>query len=223
MRAALISQLLLALGRCRQRLFLLQDGFLPRLLDESRLNGVEVHVHLKLRRQIPIRVDGMHRAGVHTGRAINTLVRVDDQLIIQFVKACHRTNLHTVGELASRAFARDNMRHKPPFAWFCNATSNHCRKFARFFHPVAEGTPWLKLKDAFDCYGLLTAAALIYWPHNALVSEKNETCESTVIRFGDAELILRENGRHKLISGPRSDQIAARGCILFFLHEVVAN
>ncbi len=55
------------------------------------------------------------------------------------------------------------------------------------------------------------------------IAETNDTCESTVIQFGDAELILRENGRHELLGGSRSDQIAAREYISFFLHEVVVN
>jgi hypothetical protein len=58
---------------------------------------------------------------------------------------------------------------------------------------------------------------------NVLVSKTNETSESTVIRFGNAELILRESGRHELVGGSRSDQIAAREYISFFLHEVVVN
>ena len=58
---------------------------------------------------------------------------------------------------------------------------------------------------------------------NILVSETTEPCESTVIRFGDAELILRNNGGHELIGGSRSDHIAAREYISFFLHEVVVN
>lgn len=58
---------------------------------------------------------------------------------------------------------------------------------------------------------------------NVIVSQANETSESTVIRFGDAQLILRENGRHELVGGSRSDQIAAREYISFFLHEVVVK
>ncbi len=58
---------------------------------------------------------------------------------------------------------------------------------------------------------------------NVLIPETNETSDSTVIRFGDAELILRDNGRHELIGGSRSDHIAAREYISFFLHEVVVN
>ena len=58
---------------------------------------------------------------------------------------------------------------------------------------------------------------------NVLIPETNETSDSTVLRFGDAELILRENGRHELVGGSRSDQIAAREYISFFLHEVVVN
>jgi hypothetical protein len=58
---------------------------------------------------------------------------------------------------------------------------------------------------------------------NVLASETNEASDSAVIRFGDAELILRENGRHELVGGSRSDQIAAREYISFFLHEVVVN
>jgi len=58
---------------------------------------------------------------------------------------------------------------------------------------------------------------------NVLVSETTEPCESTVIRFGDAELILRENGCHELVGGCRADQIAAREYISFFLHDVVVN
>lgn len=55
------------------------------------------------------------------------------------------------------------------------------------------------------------------------IAETNDICESTVIRFGDAELILRKNGRHELLGGSKSDQIVAREYISFFLHEVVVN
>jgi len=58
---------------------------------------------------------------------------------------------------------------------------------------------------------------------NILVPETNETCNSTVIQFGDAELILRESDRHELVGGSRSDQIAVREYISLFLHEVVVN
>ena len=58
---------------------------------------------------------------------------------------------------------------------------------------------------------------------SAIVSGTTESCGPSVIRFGDTELILRENGRHELIGGSRSDQIAAREYISFFQHEVVVN
>lgn len=57
---------------------------------------------------------------------------------------------------------------------------------------------------------------------NTLVYDANEI-NSTIIRFGDAQLILRENGRNELIGGSPSDQIAAREYISLFLHEVIVN
>ena len=53
----------------------------------------------------------MHRAYVHTGHAIDAILRVNDPLVIQFVEACDRTLLYAVGEFASVTFIGHDVGH----------------------------------------------------------------------------------------------------------------
>ena len=57
-------------------------------------------------------VDRFHRALRDTGSAINTFVRVNDELTFNFVKAGDRAHFDAVSKLATHAFGGDNMGHK---------------------------------------------------------------------------------------------------------------
>ena len=88
------------------------DRALARLLHPSGLSRVEFNVRLKLGRNIVRGVDGVHRTYVHASHAIYALLRVNDQLTLQLIKAGHRAHHHAVGELALNTFIGNNMRHK---------------------------------------------------------------------------------------------------------------
>jgi len=53
----------------------------------------------------------VHRAYVHTRHAINAILRVNNDLIPQFIETSDRTHLYTVGELASTTFVSHDVRH----------------------------------------------------------------------------------------------------------------
>src|SRR6266850_1725113 len=53
--------------------------------------SVEFDVRLIVRRNVPFGINRFHRAFRHAGRAIDAIVRVNDQLIVQLVKAGHGT------------------------------------------------------------------------------------------------------------------------------------
>ena len=76
------------------------------------LGGVELGVFGELWREISFRVDGVHGANLDACRAIDALIRVNDELVIQFVKAGDRAHLHAVGKLASVAFLGDDVGHR---------------------------------------------------------------------------------------------------------------
>ena len=61
--------------------------------------------------KIALRVDGVHGAYLYTCRAINALIRVNDDLVIQLVEAGDRAHLYTIGKLASVAFLGHDMGH----------------------------------------------------------------------------------------------------------------
>ena len=107
-----ITQFRLTLRSGGQRILLRCDRGRAGILYLARLDGVEFGVLRKFRRQIRFGVNCLDRADVHTGRAINAIVRMDDHLIVHFVEAGHGTHLHAVREFAARAFAGNYMRHK---------------------------------------------------------------------------------------------------------------
>jgi hypothetical protein len=53
----------------------------------------------------------VHGTYVDTCHAINAVLRVNDDLIVQFVEAGDGTHLHTVGELAAVTFVGHDVRH----------------------------------------------------------------------------------------------------------------
>ena len=77
-----------------------------------RLSGVEFDVLREFGRKIWLRVNCVHRTYLHTRRAIDAFLRVDHELVVQFVKTGDRAHLDTVGELASVAFIGDDVGHK---------------------------------------------------------------------------------------------------------------
>ena len=72
---------------------------------------VEFGVRSKFSRQIRLGINGFDRALCHAGSAIDAVLRVDDQLIVHFVKASDRADLCAVGEFAPLAFVGNNMSH----------------------------------------------------------------------------------------------------------------
>jgi hypothetical protein len=96
----------------RQGILFRLDGTLPRFFHPSGLSRVEFNVRLKLRRNVSPGVDGVHRTFIHASHAIYALLRVNDKLTLQLIKAGHRAHHHAVGELAPHTFICNHMRHK---------------------------------------------------------------------------------------------------------------
>src|SRR5437899_9379502 len=94
-----------------QRFFLNCDRFRARILDLVGLGRVELNIFREFWRNIRIRIDGVHWAHFYTCHAINAVLRVNDDLAVQFVEARDRADLHAVGELASVTFLGDNVGH----------------------------------------------------------------------------------------------------------------
>ena len=94
-----------------QRVFLLQDGGLPSIFDPSGLSEVKFDIGLEFGGDIPFSIDGFHRTFGHASGAINAIVRMNQQLIIEFVKTSDRADLHTISEFASDAFTGNDVCH----------------------------------------------------------------------------------------------------------------
>jgi hypothetical protein len=110
-----ITQGLLSLRGGGQRFLADCDCLLARVLQLVGLIRIELNIFREFGRNVCFRVDGVHGAHVYTCHAINAILRVNDYLVVQFVKAGDRTHLHTIGELAPVAFVGHNVRHG--FAW----------------------------------------------------------------------------------------------------------
>jgi len=67
---------------------------------------------LKLRRKVPLGVNGVHRTFIHASHAIDALLRVNDNLTLQLIKAGHGADHHAVGELAPQTLIGNDVRHK---------------------------------------------------------------------------------------------------------------
>lgn len=107
-----ITQRLLSLHRSGQSILPGCDWLYVRVLQLVRLDGIELGVLREFRWKVCVRIDGMDRAYVYACRAIDTVICVNDDLVIQFIEARHRADLYTVGKLASVTFLGDNMSHK---------------------------------------------------------------------------------------------------------------
>src|SRR5207248_5533578 len=100
-----------------QRFLLDRDGVAPGVLYLLGLGGVELGVFGELWRQIFFRVDGVHGTYLDTCRTIDALIRVNDELVIQFVEAGDWAHFHAVGKLASVAFLGDDVGHWVRVLW----------------------------------------------------------------------------------------------------------
>ena len=107
-----VTQFRFPLDGGRQGILFRLDRALARLLDPSALSRVEFDVGLKLRRDVRLGVDGVHRTFIHASHAIDALLRMNNQLTLQLVKARHRAYQDAVGELAPQTFIGNDMRHK---------------------------------------------------------------------------------------------------------------
>ena len=107
-----VTQFRFPLGGGRQGILFRLDGTLARLLHPSGLSRVEFNVRLKLRRNVFLGVDGVHRTFIHASHAIDALLRMNNKLTLQLIKAGHRAHHHAVGELAPHTFIGNDMRHK---------------------------------------------------------------------------------------------------------------
>ena len=108
----LVTQFRFPLGGGRQGILFRLDRTLARLFYPSGLSRVEFNVGLKLRRNVPLGVDGVHWTFIHASHAIDALLRMNNQLTLQLVKARHRAYQDAVGELAPQTFIGNDMRHK---------------------------------------------------------------------------------------------------------------
>jgi hypothetical protein len=112
LRSELVTQFRFPLGGGRQGILFLLDGTLARLLHPPGLSRVEFNIRLKLGRNLLRGVDGVHRTFIHASHAIDALLRVNDKLTFQLIKAGHGAHRHAVGELAPHTFIGNDMRHK---------------------------------------------------------------------------------------------------------------
>ena len=76
-----------------------------------RLEDVELDVFCVFRRNICVRIDGVHGANFHAGHAINAVVGMNHHLGIHLVEARDGTDFYAVGEFASITFLGHNMGH----------------------------------------------------------------------------------------------------------------
>jgi hypothetical protein len=109
--AGLVTELDFALCGRWQRVLLVHQSILPRLFDTPGFGGVEFDSGLRICRQIGFGVDRLHGAFGYASGAINALIRVNYELFVQLVKTCDRTDLNAVSELATIAFAGNDMCH----------------------------------------------------------------------------------------------------------------
>ncbi|MCI0364782.1 MAG: hypothetical protein L0219_12950, partial [Phycisphaerales bacterium] len=76
----------------------------------------------------------------------DAFIRVDYELVVQFIKAGDRAYLHTIGKFASHTLARNDMRHKDP-----NICSNNGQKLFRLNEFCNQNLYWLNhLQEALD-------------------------------------------------------------------------
>ncbi len=111
-RASSVTQFRFPLCGGRQGILFRLNGPLGRLFHPSGLSRIEFNVRLKLRRNVFPCVDGVHRTFIDASHAIYALLRMNDKLTLQLIKAGHGAHHHAVGELAPHTFIGNDMRHK---------------------------------------------------------------------------------------------------------------
>jgi hypothetical protein len=106
-----ITERLFSLHRAGQSILFRCDWWRARVLDLPRLDRVKLDILGKFRRNVRLRIDGVHGAYLYTGHAINAIFRVDHHLVVHFVKAGYGAHLYAVGELASVTFVGHDVGH----------------------------------------------------------------------------------------------------------------
>jgi hypothetical protein len=76
------------------------------------LDGVEFGIFGELCREIAFCIDGVYRTNLDACRAIDALIWVNDELVLQFIKAGDGAYFYAVGKLASVAFLGDDVGHR---------------------------------------------------------------------------------------------------------------
>ena len=85
---------------------------MPGVFHSSGFGGIKFYVRLKFSRNVVFGVNGFDRTFCDASGAINAIVRVDDQLVFQFVKTTDWADFYAVSEPASVAFVCDDVWHK---------------------------------------------------------------------------------------------------------------
>src|SRR6185436_11852819 len=106
-----IPQLALALLGCGQWIFLFQNGRFALLFDFLGLDSIEFSVGLVVCRKVSFSINRFDRAFGYAGGAINAFVRVNDQLIVQFIKTSDRADFDAISKLAPQTFVGNNVSH----------------------------------------------------------------------------------------------------------------
>jgi len=107
----LITECFFSVVRGRQCIFADCDCGRAGVLDLVGLDSVELDVFCEFGRNVCVRIDGVHRANLYAGHAIDTVVGMNHHLAIHLVEARHRTDFYAVGEFASVTFLGHNMGH----------------------------------------------------------------------------------------------------------------
>ena len=81
------------------------------VLDLVGLDSVELDVFCVFRRNVCVRIDGVHRANLHARHAIDAVVGMNYDLGIHLVEARDRADFYAVGEFASVTFLGHNVGH----------------------------------------------------------------------------------------------------------------
>src|SRR5205814_9151985 len=74
------------------------------------LSRVELNILREFSGKVRLSIDRMHWAYIHTGHAINAVLRVNDHLVFHFVEAGDRAHFYTVGESACVTFVGQDVR-----------------------------------------------------------------------------------------------------------------
>ena len=92
---------------------------------------VEFGVRSEFSRQVGLGINGLDRTLRNAGGAIDAVLRVNDQLVVQLVKASNWADLCAIGEFAPPTFVGNNMSHnlKCELGW--NASWEFANRFSR--------------------------------------------------------------------------------------------